>query len=120
MTNNDLISRSELLAEIDRERKRHIDSGNYGAEHLMVHSMRRLAEEAPAVDAAPVVHGNWIPTNKSEHDINCVDHITGTLRITRREYFHFTCSECRKISMMDHTIGYAFCPHCGARMDKEE
>ena len=46
---NDLISRSALLAEIDQERKRHIDSGNYGAEHLMVHSMRRLVEDAPDV-----------------------------------------------------------------------
>lgn len=55
MSNLDFISRSELLAEIDQERKRHIDSGNYGAEHLMVHSLRRLVEDAPAVDAAPVV-----------------------------------------------------------------
>ena len=55
MVNNDLINRSALLAEIDNERKRHIDSGNYGVEHLVVHSLRRLVEDAPAVDAVPVI-----------------------------------------------------------------
>lgn len=70
MTNNDLISRSELLAEIDRERKRHIDSGNYGAEHLMVHSLRRLVEEATAVDVAPI-DGN---TSDGYHTFNELYH----------------------------------------------
>ena len=104
MTNNDLISRSELLAEIDRERKRHIDSGNYGAEHLMVHSLRRLVEEAPAVDAAPVVHARWIQ-NKTVPS------------------YHF-CSNCKRAHNMPKSCNVYvllfYCPDCGAKMDKEE
>ena len=46
----DLISRSALLAEIDAERGRNNQSGNYSAAHLQVHSLRRLVEEAPAVN----------------------------------------------------------------------
>ena len=46
---NDCISRNALLSEIDRERERHIRSGNYGAEHLVVHSLRRLVEDAPSI-----------------------------------------------------------------------
>lgn len=94
----DLISRSELLAEIDRERKRHIDSGNYGAEHLMVHSMRRLVEEVPAVDAAPVAHGRWVDNDIPESMLS-------------------GCSVCG-FSCGAYTFNY--CPNCGARMDKEE
>lgn len=51
----DLISRSALLAEIDRQRNWFAVQGMYGAEHLMVHPVRRLIEDAPAVDAVEVV-----------------------------------------------------------------
>lgn len=100
MSNLDFISRSELLAEIDQERKRHIDSGNYGAEHLMVHSLRRLVEDAHAVDAAPVVHGRWIEAK-------------GAIR----------CSECMNEPLYDYhgrlKLSKA-CPTCGAKMWKEK
>lgn len=104
MSNLDFISRSELLAEIDQERKRHIDSGNYGAEHLMVHSLRRLAEEAPAVDTAPVVHARWVWADDG----------------------YCRCSNCtQKAPVMTQyqdepmTTMTDYCPDCGAKMDKE-
>lgn len=53
--NNDLISRSELLEDIDKERKRLVERNLFGAEHLLVHPVRRLIENAPAVDAVEVV-----------------------------------------------------------------
>ena len=46
---NDLISRSALLAEYDR-----VHVGEPGG-------ARKLIEEAPAVDAEPVLHAEWIP-----------------------------------------------------------
>ncbi len=30
------------------------------------------------------------------------------------------CENCRKITMVDSSIAYNFCPHCGAKMDSEE
>ena len=47
MGNNDLISRAWVLAEYDRQHK-----GSPGG-------ARKIMEEAPAVDAVPVVHGRW-------------------------------------------------------------
>lgn len=104
MSNLDFISRSALLAEIDNERRRHIDSGNYGAEHLMVHSLRRLVEEAPAVDAAPVVHASY----------GFVGPHIGSLYAS-----HGTCGNCKERILIDPRHK-KFCPNCGAKMDKEE
>ena len=104
MSNLDFISRSELLAEIDQERKRHIDSGNYGAEHLMVHSLRRLSEEAPAVDTAPVVHASY----------GFVGPHIGSLYAS-----HGTCGNCKERILIDPRHN-KFCPNCGAKMDQEE
>ena len=104
---NDLISRSALLAEIDNERRRHIDSGNYGAEHLTVHSLRRLAEDAPAVDAAPVVHAHYGFTGP---------HIGETYSPYAE---HGTCSNC-KSRILIAPQHKNFCPNCGAKVDEEE
>lgn len=107
MSNLDFISRSELLAEIDRERKRHIDSGNYGAEHLMVHSMRRLVEEAPAVDA---VQCDFERLEKTKFPTLTVNPLR--------------CGACGAefaVLFKDVPGKIGFCPNCGAaRMDKEE
>lgn len=106
MSKLDFISRSELLAEIDQERKRHIDSGNYGAEHLMVHSLRRLVEEAHAVDAAPVVHGRWI--EKQEATSWCDDDV----------FVFYECSVCHDQDGI-YSDKFSYCPNCGAKMDRE-
>lgn len=31
-----------------------------------------------------------------------------------RKYKKLRCPECRKITLVDETIEYRFCPHCGA------
>ena len=49
---------------------------------------------APTIEAAPVVHGRWIPIH---------------------EYENKRCSVCRTV-FSDFTLGY-YCAHCGARMD---
>ena len=52
-----------------------------------------------AADVAPVVHGRWVYHN-----------------------FDTICSECRKSAIFDEWEQQAeteFCPHCGAKMDKE-
>ena len=52
-----------------------------------------LIKDAPIVDAAPVVHGKWEVTP-----------------------VYIKCSECGESFML---IPQDYCPHCGARMDKE-
>ena len=91
MPNNDLISRAAVLDAIDHERDLLIEQKRFGAEHVVVHHARRLIEELPTVDAAPVVHGRW--TDKGS--LSC------------------RCSRCGCKSNNE----YKYCPHCGTKMD---
>ena len=51
-------------------------------------------EDAPAVDAAPVVRGEWIELHEENgHEVG-------------------TCSHCRHVRIVDN-----YCPNCGALMD---
>ena len=51
-------------------------------------------EDAPAVDAAPVVHGEWIELHEENgHEVG-------------------TCSHCLHVRIVDN-----YCPNCGAKMD---
>ena len=62
----------------------------------------RMVEDAPAADAAPVVHGRWIDTEfYGPHHMTIVQ-----------------CSACKNES--EGSLDDAFCPMCGAKMDKEE
>ena len=57
--------------------------------------LKFLLNEAPTIDAAPVVHGKW--------------------RYCGSDRFNdaFECSVCGRIAMNDSD----FCPNCGAKMD---
>ena len=85
MQKRDLIYRDDLIAAYDAAHK-----GPPGG-------ARKLVEEAPAVDAAPVVHGRWIDLTND----NCDD--------------LFKCSECKETWL--GIGGYNYCPNCGAKMD---
>lgn len=51
-------------------------------------------EDAPAVDAAPVVRGEWIELHEENgHEVG-------------------TCSHCRHVRIVDN-----YCPNCGAKMN---
>lgn len=98
MANNDLISRSALLAEYDWK---HI--GHAGA-------ARKLMVDAPAADAAPVVHGRW------DRDLTkpCE-----TMTNERHVDEIHVCSVCRNMALsgdMDYFLT-DYCPFCGAKMD---
>lgn len=103
--NGDLVSREWLFDEIG---KNYLDADNYP-----LHMRKKIqsccayandiVESAPAVDAAPVVHGRWI-----YH----VDYLFPT-ESTRE------CSVCHKEEFM--TLRHEnYCPNCGAKMDGEE
>lgn len=55
--------------------------------------IKRLSQE-PTIDAAPVVHGEWIELHEENgHEVG-------------------TCSHCRHVRIVDN-----YCPNCGALMD---
>ncbi len=72
-----------------------------GASELAI-DMRRVCYEAidaaPAIDAASVVRGRWIPDGKE----------------------HVHCTNCGDGRNIRTQIGWNFCPSCGARMDGGE
>ena len=78
---------------------------------------RRLLADMPAVDAAPVVHGLWMPVYESE--------MTGwNPAVAGRDPIGgYICSACKEEAVYDCNDKFVlsnFCPHCGARMDGDK
>ena len=89
---DDLISRKALLEELDKWINPCV---NCESEFLSgIATAISEVEAAPAVDAAPVVHGEWIELHEENgHEVG-------------------TCSYCRHVRIVDN-----YCPNCGAKMD---
>lgn len=67
---------------------------------------QKKIDNAPTVEATPVVHGRWIHTTKDDDDWG------GT-------FHRFTCSACNW-SMGDNPDGWGnYCPNCGTKMYEE-
>ena len=100
--NNDLISRSALKAQIKQAGWLDALDGSVAV---------FLANTAPAVDAAPVVHGRWVDTG--------LENSTGKI---------IKCSACGRLrnpNENDVALGRIelhplYCDACGARMDGGE
>lgn len=105
----DLIDREALL-------KRLHDAGGCGAPaeswadgyDKAIDLAYGMAENAPAIDAAPVVRGEWVGYETSSYNGN--DEY-GEPRWIPKKFFR--CSICRKGTAVRHN----FCPNCGAKMD---
>lgn len=99
MTNNDLISRSALKAELMKRAvscpKSHIRA--YG-------SCISALEVSPAVDAEPVRHGEWIL-----NPCNLYNDATWVCSVCGNEWGLIDGTP------LDNQMNY--CPKCGARMD---
>jgi len=83
---DDLISRAAAIEAFDDER---VDR-NYG--DVSPESVIKVIESIPAVDAVPVVHGEWKWSHGGE------------------------CSEC---GFHNSNFDYRYCPMCGAKIDGE-
>lgn len=78
----------------------------------------KIVADFPAADVVPVRHGKWV--------LDGVQMIIN-LENARKQYkelgyphrneLRMRCSNCKKITMVDASIRYEYCPHCGARMD---
>lgn len=99
---NDLISR-EALAEKFKKAKNYAQSDLL---KIVLSDVVDAIKEAPAVDAAPVVHGRWIPNIREE-----------TRAYPPYTYQNgFKCSLCGRVTRSEKE---PYC-HCGAKMDKGE
>lgn len=65
--------------------------------------VRSIVRRTPAADVAPVVHGHFV------HDGSRIAHGV--------DWWH--CSNCGRLASGVETQ-FAYCPHCGARMDGNE
>ena len=102
--NNDLISRSALLAVPNVCKVTEYDESGCGISYLAV-SVDDI-EAAPAVDAEPVRHGRWDSFGVRRTDAK------GRNRI---EYMFNACTLCENPAVKRT----AYCPNCGAKMDAE-
>ena len=96
---NDLISRSALLAELKEwyNESKERENANYEWETFEsggIESAMLCVENFPAIDAEPVRHGKWLYVGYGKPDA-------------------WDCSECGVMVAKQHF----YCPRCGARMD---
>ena len=96
-----LIDADELMKDIENERAYLINTGQIGAEHILVHALIPYISDAPTID--PVRHGEW------SHE-QMLSTSGGTYAVIR-------CSECMSQYPMWETN---YCPNCGANMDGGE
>ena len=133
MNNVDLISRSALLKIIKARHKR-LENPNDAISIIVQNELSSVMDEindAPTIDATPVVHGQWVWFENrpvvDDEDPECIG-ITG-----------YECSECGNndstcIRFYEEPSVYllscikeglkesltSYCPNCGAKMDTEE
>lgn len=104
---DDLISRKALDREMSMQLV-HAGFKSYSDAGQMYLKAKQIVRSAPAIDAAPVVHGEWIGYETSSYNGN--DEY-GEPRWIPKKFFR--CSICRKGTAVRHN----FCPNCGAKMD---
>ena len=94
--NNDLISRSALLADIQAD----LEEG--GVDGMVAGALKRYVKRAPTIESEPVRHGYWENANG------------------RPKTYIRKCSVCDKEAYFcGRGCSYKFCPNCGANMEGE-
>lgn len=105
MENNDLISRSALIAEFDAKCMGGCGNCEYAGDEYF---RCKLLETVPAVDAEIIRHGRWIPNKVGavETKFECSE--CGRTVILGNDYF------AKATEYASHSFPYC---HCGAKMD---
>ena len=88
----------------------HIGFGSYCIEYVFkwLSEEFEIIETEPSADVAPVVHGKWKPVRYTTY-CSCGKSY---------ETYHFLCTACNHVAYAQ-PYGLKYCPHCGAKMDKE-
>lgn len=82
---------------------------------------RMAVMSAPVVEAEPIRHGRWIDEGSFKYKHGGRNSEAKELFGTEwRTMQRIVCSLCNKTTLVDDTILYEYCPHCGAKMDAEQ
>lgn len=117
----DYIDRQAAIAYAISGRIRTLPTSEDGENWIRTAEVRQSLLDVPSAEAEPVKHGRWEFEAKWQYK-NCDGRgmerkeIFGT---TKRTCHRLKCSKCKKAVVIDDTIAYAYCPHCGAKMDLE-
>lgn len=112
----DLISREAAVQYIkDNQCKNCSDIGLCGNCAVLV--ALKLLENVPAADVRPVARGKWEKVGEQMLiNLENAREQYAELGYPHRKILNLRCSSCRKVTMVDSSIAYDFCPHCGADM----
>ena len=117
----DLISRAVAIELIENRQRKLCPVGMfsrnavYGSDREKFDCWQEIIDEIerlPAVDAVPVVHGQWIKTKIPANT-------TGYGGVGQDKKDGLLCSECRCAFDVKFLWSNNFCPNCGAKMDGE-
>lgn len=79
--------------------------------------MYRRLKRLTAADVRPVVRGKWEKVGEQMLiNLENAREQYAELGYPHRKILNLRCSSCRKVTMVDSSIAYDFCPHCGADM----
>lgn len=76
-----------------------------------------IIDKFPAADVTDRKVGKWEKRGKQMIiNLENAREQYAELGYPHRNQMKLQCSECRMLTMVDSSIGYDYCPHCGARM----
>ena len=112
--NNDLISRSAAIAQIERRKSLLV-----GDKTVPVDAFIKFLKNRPTVDAEPIRHGRWV-WNNDAMDWNIGAWVCSECG-GRNENIHAAMPGTVKAFSTNPYIyaGTKFCPTCGAKMDED-
>lgn len=92
------------------------NDGSYGASSG-ASTVGVWLKNLPAADVRPAVHAHWNLVGK-QMVINLANarEQYSELGYPHRNILQVQCDKCRLITMVDESIRYDYCPHCGADM----
>jgi len=112
------------------------DAGKYGNKDgeqqsfsyskMMMYEIADEIEEAPTVDAAPGTHGEWVwfeewskSTTDGTAECQSAGYKCSHCGVVLSDYINEACGEITYIDDFEKPPTIAYCPNCGAKMDKE-
>ena len=97
-----LIDAEALKTKIQKIKAEALEHG-FAPESVCGDILLNFLDNAPNIEAKPVVHAHWEKQNYID-----------------MYYTEVHCSSCGKRVLAEHQKEYKYCPFCGAQMDEKE